>query len=158
VSVIDFSVFKEMVTILPKEQADFYRNCYIEEFVSKDSEYFEENIQQLKQCPDGLCYSGYLWDCLKKYARITEKEVKERLDNYGNVMVMWDIHSQDKIFIKDYWRFEKDSLISIDVRDLTQNLEFLPEDLYIFDESMKWTLILTHEFDNKRRICIGVGI
>lgn len=32
-------------------------------------------------------------------------------------------------------------------RDLLEGREYLPEDLYVFDLQMSWTIALTHEYD-----------
>lgn len=37
------------------------------------------------------------------------------------------------------------------------NLTYLPEDIYIFDKSFKWTIILTHEEVEGERYCFKVG-
>ena len=44
---------------------------------------------------------------------------KERLNK---VLVFWDIHSSDKIWIKDYWKFGKDSMIKLKYSNFLDNL------------------------------------
>jgi hypothetical protein len=36
-------------------------------------------------------------------------------------------------------------------------LPTLPEDVYFFDDSLSWTVVLTHEDDGKRRYCVTVN-
>ena len=79
---------------------------------------------------------------------------KERLNK---VLVFWDIHSSDKIWIKDYWKFGKDSMIKLKYSNFLDNLEYFPEDVYIYDESLKWTIVLTHEDNDGVRICAKAG-
>lgn len=80
----------------------------------------------------------------------------EELLNKKEVLVLWDIHSCDRIFIENYWKFPKDKVIMVDAKWLIDGLEYLPEDIYIFDYNFSWTYIITHEYDDERRICMKV--
>lgn len=73
------------------------------------------------------------------------------------VFVFWDIHSCERILIEDYWKFDKDSVIEIDFNVLLEGETYLPEDFYIFDKNMTWTLIKTHEDINGHCYCLKSG-
>lgn len=57
---------------------------------------------------------------------------------------MWDVHSCDRILIPNYWKYPKSSVLHVDCWD-DKILYTLPEDIYLFDDSLNWTYILTHE-------------
>lgn len=66
--------------------------------------------------------------------------------------------------IPDYWKFPKWSVLRLSSGILSKNIRVLPqvlhlpEDLYIFDETLQWTLITTHEYDKRnRRIFVHAG-
>lgn len=143
-----FEDFQRMVTVLLGREAADIRANYINRFVDSSSEYFHKYIATTRQFRDGLCYHGYLWDSLKQRERVPESSIFDKNLLNENVYVLWDIHSAEKIFIEDYWKFPKESVLSGRYGDLLSGIEYLPEDLYICDEQMNWSLILTHEYDN----------
>ena len=140
-----FDEFKASVTLLDKEQRNFLRNKYIMTFIDVNSEWYHEWIEKRKRYCDGDCYLGYLWDCLKAKDLIDKAYIEHLHGQLGQVFVFWDIHSCERIFIKDYWKFDKDAMLFVDFDVLLQGTKYLPEDIYIFDQTFKWTLILTHE-------------
>jgi len=95
-----------------------------------------------------VAYDGYLWDSLAEGRQIIENEVREveLLDH--TVGVFWDLHSRDKIWTPNgtYWRFPKGPY-SNSYRNLLAGQDYLPDDLYIFDRTMSWTIVFTHEWD-----------
>ncbi|GLC30964.1 hypothetical protein [Clostridium omnivorum] len=143
--------FKHKLTILTKDEAQNIRNKYIELFVDIHKEYYKKYIGALKKYSDGLCYTGYLWDCIKDVVVIDLQYVGAVSNKLNTVYALWDIHTAERIFIEDYWKFGKDSILKLDFDELMKNLEYLPEDIYIFDENFNWTIVLTHEYiDDKR--------
>lgn len=105
-----------------------------------------------------LCYTGYLWDCLIEHRTIKVEDIYKYREILDKVLVFWDIHSKDKIWIEDYWKFSKDCMLKLNYEALMDNLNHLPEDIYVFDESLEWTVILTHEDDfNGERLCEQLG-
>lgn len=139
--------FEKRVLVLDAVIAQQYRKKYIDAFVDTNTEFYKQNIENLKQFSDGKCYTGYLWDCLKNPTVIDWKIIESYASLFTKVLVFWDIHSCDRIFIPDYWKFPKDACIEMSYMDLLQNKEFLPEDIYIFDKTFSWTIIFTHETD-----------
>lgn len=148
---------KNNVEYLSKDYAYSLREKYIDKFINKNCKHYKDNISVVKECSDGLCYSGYLWDCLKNYISVTFDEINTYRNLLKQVLIFWDIHSKDKIWVEDYWKFGKESVLKINFDILMDNLEYFPEDIYIFDNSKEWTLILTHEDNNVIRVCAKVG-
>jgi hypothetical protein len=72
-------------------------------------------------------------------------------------MVMADDHSRDRVIGAPLWPYAPLSVARFSPGLLLESLAELPEDLYVFDESMKWSLVATHEDDGKRRICLAAG-
>lgn len=143
--------------ILDTTKSDVLRRNYIKNFVDVASTYYKENIAQKTRFSDGLCYTGYLWDCLLNPCIILESEADRLLNEKRKVFIMWDIHSSDRILIPNYWKFPKTNVLSIDVweKKLKDNL---PEDVYVFDNTFSWSIIYTHETDIKNnRYCLFVN-
>lgn len=143
--------FKKLVKVINNDEAENIRSQYICRFIDVSKEYYSKYIDNLKEYEDGYCYTGYLWDCLIESQVVDLEYLHKWTDDLDEVFVFWDIHTKERIFIKDYWKFEKSSVLKLKYSVLINNLEHLPEDIYIFDDSYNWSLVLTHEeFDNKR--------
>ena len=71
--------------------------------------------------------------------------------------MFWDIHSCERILIKDYWRFEKDAVLQMSMNLLLENEMYLPEDIYIVDKDFSWTMVKTHEDIDGKRYCLVCG-
>jgi hypothetical protein len=144
--------------VLSSEDSIFWRQAYLEAFINTSSEYYQRNIASLHQFSDGVRYTGYLWDCLRSPLRITIQRLQHEVIRYSEVFVMADDHSRDRIPSAPLWPFPPHSVVRFAPQSLLQSLDLLPEDIYIFDDSMSWTLVHTHEDDGRRRICCAVGI
>ena len=62
------------MNILDNLKSDELRAEYIRNFVDTAKDYFVELIERKTEFSDGLCYTGYLWDCLKNPQVISETE------------------------------------------------------------------------------------
>lgn len=142
------------------------RKKFIHKFVDTNADNYKKDITTLKEYSDGMCYDGYLWDSLKAdYTQIerTMEQAMAYLKNKGNVFVMWDIFSKQRVPLSRILsnKYPKDTLIEIDSLELSQFIsrewsedyrsdeKYLPEDIYIFDNAMNWYVIYTHEgYDN----------
>ena len=71
---------------------------------------------------------------------------------------MADDHSRDRVKGARLWPYSPCSVAVFTPEVLADVLENLPMDLYVFDSSMSWTLVLTHEDDGKRQLCCATGI
>lgn len=149
--------FKNNLAILPQEAAQSLRSEYIKSFMDTQKQYYNKYIDTVNEYSDGACYTGYLWDCLKNAIVIDLQYIESISNNLNSVYVLWDIHTKERIFIEDYWKFGKDSILKLKFAELMKNLEYLPEDIYIFDESFTWTVVLTHEYVDDKRWCLRSG-
>jgi len=154
---MNLELFKNQLVILPTMNANILRNQYINRFIDTSKDYYIKKITHLKRFSDGFCYTGYLWDCLKESTLVSYEYITS-ISHLDDVYVFWDIHSQDLIFIDDYWKFGKETILNVNYSVLIKNLEYLPEDLYIFDNTLSWTLVVTHEYVNFSRFCLKSGI
>ena len=142
--------------VLNSQKSNILREQYIENFVDFHSDYYNQRIKNLVRFSDGFCYIGYLWDCIKHPMIISEAEATKVLKNKRNIYIMWDIHTCERIFIPNYWKYPKLSIILS--KTWTEELcKELPEDIYFFDETFSWSIIFTHETDIKgNRYCLVV--
>ena len=140
--------------VLDFDKSNAIRQKYIETFVDTESKYYAENIEKLIKFSDGLCYIGYLWDCFKNPMVISKDELEKVLKDKKRFYVMWDIHSADSIFIPNYWKYPKSSILVVDNWSKEIKNE-LPEDIYLFDDTFTWSAVYTHETDIKEnQYCI----
>lgn len=154
---MDFKTFQSNLKVLDKQTGNTIRNRYINTFVNTEHEQYHQQIQLKHKFRDGYCYVGYLWDYIKNPIIIDKKYFEALADKINRVFVFWDIHSCERILIEDYWKFDKDSVIEIDFNVLLEGETYLPEDFYIFDKNMTWTLIKTHEDINGHCYCLKSG-
>lgn len=144
------------ITILDSTKSDTLRCKYIKNFINTSSLYYKENIERKILFSDGLCYTDYLWDCLLKPTVISECKANQFLQGKRRMFIMWDIHSCERILIPNYWKFPKTKIISTDA-GIESFKHDLPEDVYIFDDTFSWSVIYTHETDEKEdRYCLFV--
>ena len=134
------------MTVLDNLKSDEIRHKYIQSFVNTGSNYYMERIAQKIEFSDGLCYTGYLWDCLINPQVISGEQIAQILEDKKSIFIMWDINSCDRIFIPNYWKYPKSSVLHVDkwLDDLRKDL---PEDIYVFDDTFKWSAVYTHETD-----------
>lgn len=144
--------------ILSREDSSLWRDAYIESFVETGSEHYQRRIAVKRAFSDGVHHAGYLWECLKSSLRITFERFRHELAKHTDVLVMADDLSRDQVPGAPLWPYAAMSVARFEPQRLLRALSILPEDLYAFDESLSWSLILTHEHDHKRRICLGIGI
>ena len=144
--------------ILSPGDSALWRQAYLDAFVDTSSEHYQRYIAFPRQFSDGVHYEGYLWDCLRSPSRITIQRFQQEVVTHPEVFVMADDHSRDRIPGAPLWPYRPYSVARFSPDALLAFLESLPEDIYVFDSTVSWTLVLTHEDDGKRRICCAVGI
>lgn len=141
-----------MMEIMTGETAARIREAYIRRFVDTTAAYYITNIQHRTPCSDGMCYSGYLWDCFRKPRPMSREACLAYLSGASDTCyVFWDIHSKDRILIPDYWKYPKDAVLRVTPDELLARMADLPEDIYIFDDTYSWSIALTHETDAQER-------
>ena len=141
--------------ILSPADSAFWRESYLEAFVDTACEHYQRYIASPQQFSDGIHYEGYIWDCLRSPTQITFQRFRLELENHPEVFVMADDHSRDRIMGPPLWPFPPYSVACFKSNLLVEWLKSLPEDIYVFDSSVSWTLVLTHEYDAKRRYCFS---
>lgn len=148
------NILKENAKVLNKYLALQLRERYIKKFINTESEWYKEYI--LKDLKLGKSYyNGYLRDCLRKSDIFHISELVGYLEGEEEVYVFWDLHQDTHQLDKGkYWLFEKESILEIKYKILLKSLDFLPEDLYVFDKSFQWSIIFTHEYRNNERILL----
>lgn len=141
--------------IIVDDKAKQLRSLYINKYIDKEGDYYKNRILKLIECSDGFCYQGYLWDCLNSMQLISEMESEQYIKDFKNILIMWDINSKDYIFIPDYWKYPKEAILSLSAREYERYKHDLPEDIYIFDDTFTWSVILTHEttYEDERYCC-----
>jgi hypothetical protein len=154
-----FQDFKKLVKVQNIDDSLSFREEYIVNFIDVETKYYKKWIEVYRRFSDGYCYIGYLWDSLyrNQYKKITLSEILLFENTLKDVLVMWDVNSEENIYKKNYWNFFKRDVIVVEFSLLMSNLTYLPEDIYIFDKSFKWTIILTHEEVEGERYCFKVG-
>lgn len=148
---VPFEAFAARVTVLAGHAAADLRAHYIARFVDTTTPYHHAHIAHLTSHSDGWAYDGYLWDSLITAQQIPEAAIFDPALVGQTVGVFWDLHSRDKIWTpnNDYWRFPKDTVLTLVYDDLLAGQDYLPTDLYVFDLPMSWSLVFTHEWDDK---------
>ena len=153
---MDLSEFKLMVNELELIESNKIREKFINEFVQINSKYYKEHIFKRIKCSDGMCYTGYIWGCIRGRKLIDYDMAITYIEQFNDVYVMWDINSKNRIFIPDYWKFEKESILKLNSKLLMNNLQFFPEDIYVFNDTYEWTIALTHEDIDGKSFCLFV--
>ena len=157
------SDFRAAVTVFNPAVALQLRSRYIQKFIDTERDYYQTNIFKTETFSDGVCYAGYLWDCLlPSRKRISARKFWTKIREKDGLIAFWDIHSCDRIFIPDYWKFPKDAVLKIppgllfEHKWIVSPYGYLPEDTYFCDETFEWCLISTHEYDSKGGIYIEI--
>ena len=99
---MDLSEFKLMVNELELIESNKIREKFINEFVQINSKYYKEHIFKRIKCSDGMCYTGYIWGCIRGRKLIDYDMAITYIEQFNDVYVMWDINSKNRIFIPDY--------------------------------------------------------
>lgn len=144
--------------VLNEQQSSNIREKFINSFIDKASEYYVNYILKLNNFTDGWCYIGYLWDCFNFFEPIEESFCLNYIETLDEIYIMWDIHSSERILIPNYWKYPKESVISLSFTEYVLFNKFFPDDIYIFDATFSWCFALTHENDDiGNRHCLFVS-
>lgn len=144
-----------------QHDAETLRQAYLDRFVDTDCQHYRKYVATRRKFSDGLHYEGYIWDCLRDFTRITYAEFCDAVQRLAPIFAMADDHSRDRVAGAPLWPYPPGSVISLSGALLLQLLPVLPEDIYVFDRTVSWTLILTHETyetEEQKRICVRVGV
>jgi hypothetical protein len=143
--------------ILAADESALLRQAYLDAFVDTQCDHYAKYIRTERTFSDGRHYEGYIWDCLRQPKRITFKHFTNAVVRFDQVFVFADDHSRDRVVGAALWSYDALSVARFQPDMLLRCLPTLPEDIYVFDASISWTLILTHAYDRKRRLCYSLG-
>lgn len=149
--------FRAAVVVVPAQEAEQLRADFVASRLDPQYKAQASEALALRQFRDGLAYTGYLWDFLADKEVVQETTIWHRVSARDAVFAMWDIHSTERIRIPDYFKFPKDAVLRADPESLGRGLPFLPEDLYLFDDTFEWAGALTHEWVDDERFCVWSG-
>ena len=135
---------------IERRRSTLWRNKYLGAFVDTTSEYYATNIATKRHFSDGLHSVGYVWDCLRSPKRISFRTLCLELETHARVLAFADDLSHDRVIGAPLWAYPADSIAVFKTSELIESFTELPEDLYIFDESVLWTLVFTHEYTDKQ--------
>jgi hypothetical protein len=166
---------------LPTDQAQILRQKFIDTYIDTSHKLYQKNIKDLT--PDTLYHDGmivsHLWSCLKRETRYsvdfeTALHYLYQLSN-DSFYVMRDIQpKRSKEWLSSYSSFhpksdsylQSDDIIHISPRELCEVIlhdhlievyrigyPILDEDLYVFDDSLNWYIVFTHEECNGKPLC-----
>lgn len=130
--------------IATEQNPEVFRECFIEAFVDRKSPFYTERILKPTACPDGVCYYGYLWECLKKPELVSMTFVMHFLGiRTEPIHAMCDLHPRP--YFPRNWNWSQNTVFTFLPEDAQQMIDMLPEDCYFFDDSFSWAIALTHE-------------
>ncbi len=145
-----FAEFERAVTCLPLEASDALRAKFLAAFVDMSRPRFPELIECRQHFKDGDFYTGYLWDFLSNFTLVTEEQVWANVATIdAEINAMWDLHSSERILVPGYWNFPRHAVLKGSPTVIRDGASFLPEDLYLFDETFVWCAALTHEYSDE---------
>ena len=159
--------------IVPKENSAEVRRAFIQRFTMTWAEFQKRNQEWIESVAKQnyiVRYEKlYLWE-LMDYPRISFHQALELLKSMEcDVLMMSENESKPHcqgIIIDG--RKRKGAVATANAAELADLIEsewnevgrrcVLPQDLYVFDESLERLLVFTHEYDSKgRRYCKMVG-
>lgn len=129
------------------------RKKYIDNFLDVSSDILHEEYfnNRILKTIDGLFHTGYFWELFKKPKIIGEKFIFDFLKELSNdIYILWD----NNIFNKKI-NYPIFSILKVLPQEIENMLLTLPSDIYLFDETFKWTFALTHEEVNGKRYCVA---
>jgi hypothetical protein len=160
-----FDEFVMLAHWLGDEESLRWRNWYIGRFVDESSEQYVRRISKYQGDPGKFSRAGYLWDCLRDLTSVPLigwDDIADKVKSLKQILICWDFRSVEHLDrdIREKWPFGHFGVLQVDSETLLRGIDFLPEDLYLFDRTLSWTLILTHEYfdGNDKRLCYQIGL
>ncbi len=90
---------------------------------------------------------AHMWGGLRDRQRVSLARLWATVAAAEVVHVMWDPPGDDRIGHLCDRVFGPFAVLECRVVDLERGVDWLPDDLYLFDESYTWSAIFTHESD-----------
>lgn len=88
----------------------------------------------------------HLWAHLRHCRRVTLARLWETLASSETVCLMWDAGPDGHPTLADR-EFGTGAVVACATTDLERVIEWLPDDLYVFDPTLTWTAVFTHRRD-----------
>jgi hypothetical protein len=148
---------RAQVEVVEGEAADALRRRYVETFADTASGGYRRILETTRTYEDGPGYIGYLWEAFARWEQLGEEELAAEMEAAnGTWFALWDVNTARNIFIPDYWKFPKASVVRGEPSVLVAGRDHLPEDVYYVPEAFDYSLVLTHEHDptGTRRVCV----
>ena len=136
-----------IVTVITGDEARVLKNMFIDRFVDKQSSWYHALLKQLQES-QGKHYHGCLWDSLfRANLRVVPMDyVANHLRQYESVYLFWDNHPEICFTWRNpHWSYPKNCLLRLSFSQWEEMKDLLPEDCYLFDETLTWAVALTHE-------------
>jgi len=142
------------------------REKFIQNFIDTTTNYYCKYLTA-KNYYDGFYYLGHLWETIpnSNTRAIYPDEAYKLLSDKDKVFVMWDMRTMTNMGKAYHYKVPRDMMIEMNGNELSEVIKtdktlpveqrsFLPEDIYIFDKSLYWYIIFTHEFTENGDLCI----
>jgi hypothetical protein len=140
---------------LPAPDADAVRRRFVAARVDPALVRQMPQALEVKDFDDGPAYEGYLWDFLEGKRVVTEPEIWGAVAGAERLYAMSDLHSAERVRLPE--GFPRGTVLRASAEVLRAGLAYLPEDLYLFDDSFTWAAALTHEDVDGTRFCLWSG-
>ena len=149
--------------IIQGKEAVELRELYAETFLDTQGERYQRYVASSSMnYPKGL-----MWDCLpllpNKKIWESERACLWQIERHTEVYVIWDVYAYGwgmwhpkPEAVPDF--YDTPSVIHMSAEEFLTRFKEFPDDIYVFDDSLAWTVILTHEYygKNDKRICYYV--
>ena len=91
--------------------------------------------------------TGLRWERLRRRQRVSLARLWATVAGVEVVDLMWDPPTEGRHPHSCVGPFGADAVVRCRVEDLERGVEWLPEDLYVFDETFTWSAIFTRASD-----------
>lgn len=144
--------FRAQVEVILPPRAAELRGRFLDAFVDTEDPLFEDHMGPAPHT-DGHYYKGFLWDFVRDPRIVSEEEAWAACEGKDVVHVMWDIHTTE--YMPYYYKFPVDAVLRGSGVAIRSGEFWLPDDLYLFDDTFQWTVVLTSDLaaDDKSRLC-----
>ena len=148
------------------------RNEFVYRFIDTNRPLFDQHIKQ----STAAGYQGFLWEFFQFPAAVEEKEALRFIEQRKSVLFFFDnwcsYKSRTYIFPEKTWKlsaFQSSGSTLLDIMSKYSfvglgdhreaDIEPIPDEVYIFDETYTWYIALTTEnLPNGERLCYAYGL
>lgn len=145
--------------VITGDKALILRNRFIDRFVDKRSRWYHAILDQVRES-HGKYYYGCLWDSLFRanLSIVPMDFVMNFLQKQESIYLFWDKHPEISFTWRSpNWSYPKNCVLKLSFSEWKEISDLLPEDCYLFDETLTWTIALTHEESSPGcRVCYYV--